>query len=194
MSAAALACTGSFSVLGTYASFTSTASGGPMSTASGTVTLALGATGAKTNRLNINASGIVPGDTMQRSVDLSNSGSQNLASITLTDTASPSTLLDTDATNGLQLVIDACSVAWTEAGVSPAFTYSCSGSTTSVLASRAVIGSNIALSNLTTLTAGNTDHLRLTLTFPGTADNTFQGLTSTITFAFTGTQRAGSAH
>lgn len=194
LSAVAITCTASLAVIGTYATFTSTVNGGPMNTASGTVTIALGATGAKTNRLNVNASGLVPGDTMQRTVDLINSGSQNLASITLTDTASPSTALDTDATNGLQVVVDACSVAWTEAGVSPAFTYTCGGSTSSVLASRAVIGSNIALSNLTTTTAGNTDHLRVTLTFPATADNTLQNLSSTFTFAFTGTQRAGSAH
>ena len=124
---------------GVYATYTSVASQS-QTVASGTVTLALGATGASTNRLNISASGIVPGDTMQRSVDLNVSGSADLASITLTTTASPSSLLDTDTTNGLQMVIDKCSVAWTEAGTSPAFTYTCGGSTSAVLASRPVIG------------------------------------------------------
>jgi hypothetical protein len=55
-----------------------------------------------------------------------------------------------------------------------------------------VIGSALALSNLTTTTAGNTDNLLATLTFPSAAGNTFQGLSSTITFSFTGTQRAGT--
>ena len=110
--------------------------------------------------------------------------------MTLTTSASPSSLLDTDATNGLQMVIDKCSVAWTEAG--PPYTYSCSGSTSSVLASRPVIGSTLALSNLASLTNGTTDHLRVTLTLPSGAGNTLQNQSSTISSAFTGTQRAAT--
>lgn len=177
--------------LGTFASFTSSTSATNTQT-TGTVTIALGATGASTNRLTVNATDIAPGDTMQRSFDLTNSGSINLASITLTTTASPSSLLDTDATNGLQMVIDKCSVAWTESGSSPAFTYTCSGTTTTVLASRAVIGSTIALSNLGSLTAGATDRLRLTLTLPSGAGNTFQNISSSISYAFTATQRTAT--
>jgi hypothetical protein len=90
------------------------------------------------------------------------------------------------------MAIDKCSVPWTESGSSPAFTYSCSGSTSTVLAQRAVIGSNLSLSNLGSLTAGVTDHLRLTLTLPSSADNSFQNLTSTIQYSFTGTQRAAT--
>jgi spore coat-associated protein N len=176
---------------GAFATFTSSASV-THSVSSDTLTIALGATGASTNRLNVDATGIVPGDTIQRSVDLVNAGSADLASITLTTTASPSSLLNTDATDGLQMKIDRCSVAWTEGGTAPAYTYTCSGSTSTVLASRAVIGTNLALSNLTATTAGVTDHLRVTLSFPSTAGNTFQGLTSTITYTFTGVQRAGT--
>jgi spore coat-associated protein N len=60
-----------------------------------------------------------------------------------------------------------------------------------VLASRALVGSNIALSNLT-LTAGATDHLRVTLTFPSGAGNTLQNQSSTVSYTFTGNQRAGT--
>lgn len=172
--------------LGAFASFTSTTSASE-SVATGTVTIALGATGAATNRLNVDASGLGPGDSIQRSFDLLNQGSMNLTSITLTTTATTSSLLDTDTTNGLQAVIDRCSVAWTEAGSSPNFSYACSGSTTTVLASRAVIGSNLALSNLGALTSGATDHLRLTVTLPSTAGNSLQGQSSTIQYSFTGT-------
>jgi spore coat-associated protein N len=191
LSIAVIGAAASIAGLGTFATFTSSTSASQSVTA-GTVTIALGATGASTNRLTVNATGIVPGDTMQRSFDLANSGNENLASVTLTTTATTTSLLDSDATNGLQMVIDRCSVAWTESGSSPAFTYSCSGTTSSVVASRAVIGSGIAMSNLTSTTAGNTDHLRLTLTFPSSAGNTFQGLSSTIQYAFTGTQRAAT--
>ena len=178
--------------LSTFASFTSSTSVAN-TVATGTVTIALGATGASTNRLNVNAADIAPGDTVQRSFDLTNAGSINLASITLTTTASPSSLLDTDATNGLQMAVDRCSVAWTEGGVAPAYTYTCGGSTSSVLATRAVIGSAISLANLGSLTAGSTDRLRLTLTLPGTAGTTFQNITSSISYAFTGTQRTATS-
>jgi spore coat-associated protein N len=187
---AVLGAAASIAGLGTYATWTSTTSQS-QSISSGTVTIALGATGAATNRLNIGASALAPGDTVQRSVDLTNSGSLDLASVTLTTTAPTSSLLDTDATNGLQMVIDKCSQAWTEAG--PPYTYTCGGSTSSVLASRAVIGSNLSLSNLGATTAGATDHLRVTLTLPGGADNSFQNKSSTISYAFTGTQRAAGS-
>jgi spore coat-associated protein N len=179
--------------LGTFATFTSSTSASH-SVATGTVVIALGTPGAA-NRLTVNASTVAAGDTIQRAFQLSNSGTIALAAApTLTTTASPSSLLDTDATNGLQMVIDKCSVAWTEAGVSPAYTYTCSGSTTSVLASRAVIGSAISLSNLADLVAAGTgpDYLRLTLTLPSGTGNTFQGLSSTITYTFNGSQRAAT--
>jgi spore coat-associated protein N len=187
---AVLGAAASIAGLGTYATWTSTTSENH-TISSGTVTIALGATGAATNRLNVGASGLAPGDTIQRSVDLTNSGTIDLAGVTLTTTASPSSLLDTDATNGLQMVVDKCSVAWTEAG--PPFTYTCSGTTTPVLASRAVIGSNLSLSPLSATTAGGTDHLRVTLTLPSGAPNTLQNQSSTITYAFTGTQRAAAS-
>jgi predicted ribosomally synthesized peptide with SipW-like signal peptide len=186
---AVLGAAASIAGLATFATFTSTTSASH-TISSGTVTIALGATGASTNRLNINASAVAPGDTIQRSADLSNSGSLDLASVTLTTSASPSSLLDTDATNGLQMVIDKCSQAWTESG--PPYTYTCGGTTSSVIASRAVIGSNLTLSNLGSTTAGATDHLRVTLTLPSGAGNTLQNQSSTITYAFTGTQRTAT--
>ncbi|MBT8162093.1 MULTISPECIES: TasA family protein [Arthrobacter] len=177
--------------LGTYGAFTSSTSASA-AVGSGTVNIALGATGA-TNRLSVAATNIVPGDTIQRAATLTNAaGNQNLSAITLTTSALPTSKLDTDATNGLQLTVDNCSVPWTEAGTAPAYTYTCSGTTTNVLATRAVTGANMALANLTSTTAGSTDNLRVTLTLPATADNTFQGLNSTIAFNFTGTQRTAT--
>ena len=178
--------------LGTFATFTSSTSAN-QTVATGTVTIALGTPGPA-NRLTVNASTVAPGDTMQRAFQLSNSGSLALASApTLTTTASPSSLLDTDGTNGLQMTIDKCSVAWTEAGSSPAYTYTCSGTQSTVLASRAVIGSGLSLSNVADLiTPPATDYLRLTLSLPSATGNTFQGLTSTLTYTFTGTQRAAT--
>jgi len=187
--AAVLGATASIAGLGTFATFTSSTSASH-TVSSGTVTIALGATGGSTNRLNVDATAIAPGDTIQRSVDLINQGTLDLASVTLTTQATTSSLLDTDTTNGLQMVIDKCSQAWTESG--PPYTYTCGGSTSTVLSSRAVIQSGVTLNNLSSLTAGTTDHLRVTLTFPSGAGNTFQNKSSTLQYTFTGTQRAAT--
>jgi spore coat-associated protein N len=188
--AAVLGATASIAGLGTFATFTSSTSASH-TVSSGTVTIALGATGGSTNRLNVDATAIAPGDTIQRSVDLINQGTLDLASVTLTTQATTSSILDTDTTNGLQMVIDKCSQAWTESG--PPYTYTCGGSTSTVLSSRAVIQSGVTLNNLSSLTAGTTDHLRVTLTFPSGAGNTFQNKSSTLQYTFTGTQRAATS-
>ncbi len=175
--------------LGTYATFTSSASAS-QTISSGTVVISLGAVGPA-NRLTVGASNVAAGDTIQRAFDLSNSGNVDLASFTFSSSAGTSSALDTDATNGLQMVIQKCSVAWTESG--PPYTYTCGGSTSSVVASRAVIGNNISMSNVSDLlTNGTTDHLMMTLTLPSGAGNTLQNLSSTITYTFTGTQRAAT--
>lgn len=179
----------------TFATFTTTTAASS-SAASGTVVIALGGS----NRLTVNASGLVPTDTIQRGVDLTNSGTQNLASITLSVAATASSLLDTDTTNGLQMLVDRCFPgAWTESGngTTTPYTYTCGGSIQTVIASAPVVTNNASLSGSVTptaLTAGGTDHLRVTLTLPGTAPNTMQGLTSTLLYTFTGTQRSGASH
>ncbi len=177
--------------LGTYATFTSSTPAEAQVLAAGTASIQLGSTGTAANRLNVGASGILPGDTVQRAVDLTNSGNAALGTVSLTTTATPSSKLDTDVANGLQMTIDSCSSAWTESGLP--YTYTCPGTASTVLASRPVIGSNLGLGNLSSLTAGNTDHLRVTLALPQTADDSFEGLTSTVGFVFTGTQRAGTS-
>jgi hypothetical protein len=181
----------SVAALGTFGTFSSSTSAAA-AYSSGTVNIALGATGAVTNRLTVPAANLVPGDTIQRAADLSNTSTAALPVTLTTIAAAPSTLLDSSAAMGLQMVIDRCPAAWTEAGVSPAYTYTCSGTITSVLASRPVIGANLALSNLTAGGPGIVDHLRVTLTFPVGADNTLQGLSSTVTFAFNANQRPGT--
>jgi spore coat-associated protein N len=190
---AVLGAAASVAGLGTFATFTSSTSAS-QSIQGGTVSIALGSAGTASNRLTIGASNLVAGDTIQRAVDLTSTSSDPLASVQLTTTASPSSALDTDASNGLQMVIDKCSVAWTEGGTAPAYTYTCGGTTSAVLASRAVIGSSVALSNLAaTAGASSTDHLRVTLTLPSAAPNALQGQSSSISYNFVGTQRAAAA-
>ncbi|HEX8096040.1 TasA family protein [Jatrophihabitans sp.] len=192
VSAALLGTAAAAAGLGTFGSFTS-ATSASASVSSGTVSIALGAANTAANRFSVAATGLVPGDTVQRGVTLTNAaGNQALSSIVLTTSATTSSKLDTDATLGLQLKIDSCSTAWTETGTAPAYVYSCSGTTKSVLTTRALIGSNVALSNLSALAANNTDNLVVTMSFPAAADNTFQNQSSVVSFTFTGTQRAAT--
>jgi predicted ribosomally synthesized peptide with SipW-like signal peptide len=190
-SVALLAAAAGVAGLGTFGSFTSTTSAS-QSVGTGTVKIDLGASGAA-NRLSVAATGLVPGDTVQRAVNLTNNGNQDLSTVTLTTAATTSSKLDTDATNGLQVLIESCPTAWTEAGTAPAYTYTCSGAVKTVLASKGIVGANQALSNLQSLTSTKTDYLRVTVTLPAAADNTFQGLSSVIGFDFTGTQRTATA-
>lgn len=176
---------------GTFGAFTASTSASE-NVASGTVALSLGTDGTAANRLSVNASGLVPSDTVQRTVDLTNSGTQNLSTLTVTTAATLSSLLTSDATFGLQLKIDRCATAWVEAGVAPAYTYTCVGGSTVALASLPVIQTTAALAGTTALTAGATDHLRITLTFPTLAGNLLQGQSSIIGFTFNGTQRVGT--
>ncbi|MDP2772526.1 MAG: hypothetical protein Q8O61_03135, partial [Nocardioides sp.] len=75
-------------------------------------------------------------------------------------------------------------------------TLSCDGgSVTTVIAARPVAGANLDLAPVKTAlnTAGAKSELRLTLSLPTTADNTFQGLSDAVKFTFDATQRAAQA-
>jgi spore coat-associated protein N len=172
-----------------FAAFTDTTAASE-SIASGTLTLGGIGTNGAGNRLTVGATNIAPGDTIHRAVTLSNTGTLDLAAVTLTTNATTSSLLDTDTVTGLQLTIDKCSVAWTESAIP--YTYTCGGTTTSVKTSAPVIGTNMALSNLT-LTAASGNNLRVTMTLPSAAGNSLQGQSSVINYTFTGTQRAATA-
>src|ERR1035437_7821168 len=95
---------------GAFATFTSTATAGPQTISSGTMVIAAG----PANDVATGAANIAAGDTVVRKLDINSTGATiNAASITLKFSASPSSLLDTDVTNGLQLSISECSSAWT---------------------------------------------------------------------------------
>lgn len=204
LSLAAAGTAASMAGLGTFATFTSSTDASE-AISSGTVAITLGAAGSEANRLTIGATGVVPGDSLQRRVKLTNAeGNENLASIVLTtvDTTDPDTVLTTDATNGLQMKIEKCggALGWQESASTP-YTYTCDeatagddvGARTTVLARRAIVGSSLALSSMSALTAGNTDDMVVTVDLPTTADDTFQGKSATIQYTFTGTQRNGTS-
>ncbi len=173
-----------------FAAFTGTTTAS-QSVSSGTVVLDPINSNAAGNRLTIGATNIAAGDSIQRVVTIKNSGSIDLANVTLDTTATTSSVLDSDAVNGLQMNIDACSGTWVESATP--YTYSCSGGTiSSVLGSTSVIGTNRALTGLN-LAANGSKVVRVTLTLPTGASNAFQNKASTIQYTFTGNQRTGTA-
>jgi len=189
-SIAVLGAASSVAALGTFASFTSSTSAS-QAISSGSVSIALGATGAA-NRLTVAASGLVPGDTVQRAVDLTSASTDPLGSVSLQTSGLPNNALLTDA-NGLTVKVDKCTVPWTESGTAPAYTYTCTGGTSSNVLAASAVGSTTSLSGLAALSTGtSTDHLLVTLTLPTAATNTLQGLSTSITYAFNGTQRTAT--
>ena len=141
------------------------------------------------NRLGVGAVGLSSGDAAQRVVDIRNTGTVRLRLVTLTTNASPSSRLDTDRVNGLQLVMDRCPVPWTEHRnvlARGALGYTCNAATVTVLTSRPVIQNTVALANLNAA-PGAHNYLRVTLTFPRNAPSALQGQFSTIRYTFAAT-------
>lgn len=176
--------------LGTFGAFTSTTSASE-AVSTGKVVLS---SAASARGLDVAATNMVPGDTVERTITLTRSSdTESFGSVKLTTAGGSNNLLTSDATNGLQLKVDQCSVAWVKPANSNALT--CAGTTTSVIAQRAVVGTNLDLGAATTAlnAAGATSHLRVTVSLPTAADNTFQGLSNTISFTFDATQRAAQS-
>lgn len=204
---------------GAFATFTSSATAGPQAISSGTVKLAVG----PVNDAATGASNIAAGDTVAREVDLNSTGA-TLANkeITLKFSAAPTSLLDTDPTNGLQVSIQACSEAWKRTVVGsppPAFEYTCTPGAAVVKVNGAATASVGALEGaagvltpLNSLATGGKDFLVFTLTLPagapgdlskvaacsgapgGTvATEDLQGCSSTLTYTFQATQRNPAA-
>ena len=141
--------------------------------------------------LDVGASEIAPDDKIERVVDLSSSGSvaANALNLTTSDTENPDSILFTEDTNGLQLLIQRCSADWTTT-VHP---YTCDApATMSVVYASADVNDasgGVALNNVAV--DGTVNHLRVLLTLPTTADDDFQNETATIRFHFSLGQRAG---
>lgn len=174
--------------MGTFGTFTDSSTPIASTIASGTLSIDVTQQGYS---VPVTTSNFVPGDSLTRAVNLVNDGSSALGSVTLSSTVATPSNLTTDTTNGLQLAVKSCSVAWTQGGTAQAPTYTCSG-TERLLASGAAV-SNFNLSNPASLVAGQTDYLTFAISLPASADNTFQGKSAALSLTFTGTQRTGTA-
>jgi hypothetical protein len=173
--------------LGTFGTFTDSTTPVSAELTSGTVSINLTQPAAP---IPATTAGLLPGDSIARTVTLVNDGNSPLSTVALGVTTANPSVLTTDAVNGLQLALRSCSVAWTQA--TPAPTYTCAGTERAATTPGAAVG-NRTLDTPASLTPGGTDHLLVTLTLPTTADNTFQGKSASLNLTFTGVQRAGTA-
>ena len=175
--------------MGTFGTFTDSTAPLNASVTSGTLSLDLTAGG--TQGMTMSATNFVPGDSISRSVELVNSGNLAFAGISLASSATTSSILDTDRANGLQLSAKSCSVVWTETVTNGVATYTCSGTTTNVVASNPAVLS-ASLPTPASANPNGRDHLLITVSLPTSAGNEFQGKTSSLSINFTGTQQTGS--
>lgn len=198
----------------------------------GTVVVQFGTASGTGNELTVGASNVAPGDTISRGVTLENTGNVDLSEVAfqvalasgssanpLSEATSTTSGGTATAANELQLEIQSCpSPGWTATSLSDGgYSYSCSGTATTVLASTPVSTlmsdtttppvsgsgseSGVALTGLNSLTAGGTDYLVATLTLPssvpndvyaGTTETSMQDLSTAFDYTFVGTQVAGS--
>ncbi len=173
-----------------FAALTATAtntSGGSVTT--GTLKLEYAAAGGSGGFATaIDAMG--PGDTVNRYIDLTVSGTLDGETPTVQLSSVDSNTLVNDGVKGLQVAITACSVAWTQSGAG-----TCSGTPTTVLATTSVLALKSGAVNITlpTKLAGTTNRLKLTISLPAGSENvingalpvgTVQGLTAALTWSF----------
>ena len=118
----------------------------------------------------VNLTKLIPGDTMARTVTLTNTGDVGFT-YAFAASQTGNTLLWTDALNGLQVTASR--------GAAVLYTGALKSMGTVAVA--------------TTVAAGATDAISYVFTLPTSAGNTFQSLTQDLTITYTATQLAGTA-
>jgi hypothetical protein len=182
-----------------FAALTATAtntSGGSVTT--GTLKLQLAPSGVSgiTGGFTSPISAMGPGDTVNRYIDLSNTGTLDGASPTLQIVSSDSNTLVNSPSAGLQVTITACSVAWSNTGT-------CSGTSSVALASTPVSTIKASAQSITlpSVLVGGVNYLKVSTALPAGTENvlngvlpvgTVQGLTVTLTWTFVIQERAAT--
>ena len=180
-----------------FAALTATASnttGGSVTTGTLSLTLAPSSVSGLTGGFTTAITAMGPGDTVNRYIDLTNAGTLDGATPTLAITTADSNTIVNNAVTGLQVTISACTVAWTNTGT-------CSGTTTSVIASTPVSTLKTSAQSITlpTVLATGVNRLKVAISLPAGSENTVngvlpvgtvQGLTAALTWQFTVTERS----
>jgi spore coat-associated protein N len=122
----------------------------------------------------VNITNLVPGDTAQRVVHITNGGNTGFTYVGAVS-ATASTLLWSDTTYGLQASVYRCNSCTTPANL---------------VYSGAL--KNLAVPASGTIAAAGSDYLTFVFSLPTTAGNTFQNLSQDFSVTYTATQLAGT--
>jgi hypothetical protein len=201
----ATAVTGGVTLISTsvFASLSATAfNTSGQSVTTGTLKLTQAASGQTglTGGFTTPISGMAPGDQVNRFIDITQAGTLNATNMTFKVADANTTTLTTDATNGLQITVKECSVAYT------ATTGVCSGTETTALAkgsANALLVDKALTLNAADLvgSANNVAHLKIVADLPAGSEvtangtlpsGTVQGVTSSLTWTFTEAQRTAT--
>lgn len=206
VSMAVLTVLSTLATVGTYALFTASTATADNTFTTGTLTLSNDKSASTLLVLN---NKIIPGDTVTGYLNVTNGGTEDVVgyqmAAALGTGATSNNLTDPTKAYSLTVAVDRCSVAWSSGA--------CSGTTTPVVAAGTnVLGTYSLISNGNAFctndasqtsslrtsrgvtcdsTIDNTnavDHLKVVVTFPGGADNTYQGLSTAIHFTMSGSQ------
>lgn len=172
-----------------FATLTATAnSSASLSTGTLSMTMIPSGVSGINSGLGVAISGMAPGDVVNRYVNLTQAGTLAGSTPTLQLNASSATALTTNATAGLQIAINSCSVDWSATGT-------CAGSMVFVLPSTpaATLLSAPQSITLPNVAAGSTAKLQVSISLPSGNESvvngvlpsgTVQGLTTTLTWNF----------
>jgi hypothetical protein len=146
-----------------------------------------------------------PGMINMRTINITIGGTADLKTITVTpsDTCGLciSSLLTSDATNGLQVGIERCSTAWTPAGTAPNRTYSCADGGTGDYGGTKMLtpqttpfatlnDTDVTLSTgVSSFSVGSTYYYLFYLQLPAATSSSTLGVVSVPYYTFKGTQR-----
>lgn len=176
---------------GTYATWSQSASA-DQSITTGTFGIALGGT-SLANEFGVPVDHVVPGDTIARRVDVTNTGNTPWDIYKVDVTGSPGTTpnLHDGSDDALTTSIYSCATAWESATLA-----GCTTTPVAVTTDAVIDGKNsIDLTALGADAGSATDHLLVITSYPTDASNyaTYGGLSDTITYTFSATQRDGEA-
>jgi hypothetical protein len=141
--------------------------------------------------LSIDATGVVPGDTVMRVITLEPGGTGDASDIYLTvEASSPSPLFEVDTQNALQLSIDTCDEPWEETldGGVPVDVQCNASSQTALAEAPAADPSSDTLAHVD-VAPGAENHLRVSLRLPAGADASVENQSVNLEFTFLLVQR-----
>lgn len=164
----------SSSVFASLAATATNTSGGSVTTGTLKFELASSSVAGITGGFSTPITKMAPGDTVNRYIDLTNSGTLDGINPKVALASSAVTPLTTNATTGLQITIQNCSIAWTASGT-------CSETTTSVLVATpatTLVAGATSITLPSTLTLAKS-YLKISMGLPAGTENIVNGVIPT---------------